>query len=203
MGEVTCDVTVSLDGYVAGREQSRERPLGVGGELLHRWMFDHAETNRSEISAITAASAFVMGRNMFGPVRGPWSEEWDGWWGPEPPYHAPTFVLTHHPREPKTMEGGTTFHFVTGGPTVALGLARDAAGHGDVAICGGASTIDQFLALDAIDELRLHVSPMTLGGGARIFAGVRPGLTLVPVASRTSDAVTHVTYRRAPDEGAW
>ncbi|QIK83859.1 dihydrofolate reductase family protein [Sanguibacter sp. HDW7] len=199
MGEVTCDVTVSLDGYVAGPDQTREQPLGAGGELLHRWMFDFADEHAPEIARITQAEAFIMGRNMFGPVRGPWSEDWDGWWGPEPPYHAPTFVLTHHPRAPQPMEGGTTFYFVTDGPLAALALAREAAGHGDVAICGGASTIDQYLALDAIDELRLHVSPMTLGGGAKLFAGVRPGFTLVPTAARASDAVTFTTYRRRPD----
>ena len=140
MGIVTCDISISLDGYSAGPNQSLDRPFGdgvEGGETLHAWMFDHADDHRDELAAITAAGAFVMGRNMFGPGRGAWDPEWVGWWGPEPPYHAPVYVLTHVEREPLEMEGGTTFHFVTGGPEEALALARAAAGDRNVAIAGG------------------------------------------------------------------
>ncbi len=140
-----------------------------------------------------------MGRNMFGPVRGPWDEEWRGWWGEEPPYHAPVYVLTHHPREPVEMQGGTTFHFVTDGITAALDLARAAAGEGDVAIAGGARTINQYLAAGLVHELRLHVAPILLGGGERLFADVRD-LGLVPAGSRATRLVTHLTYRRATDD---
>ncbi|MFD1861110.1 dihydrofolate reductase [Aeromicrobium camelliae] len=200
MSQVVCDVTVSLDGFVAGPGQSQEQPLGRDGELLHRWQFEGAEDNPDELAAIVAAGAFIMGRNMFGPVRGPWSDEaWAGWWGPEPPYHAPVFVLTHHPRPPITMEGGTSFTFVTEGSAHALRLAREAAGGTDVAIAGGASTINQYLASGDIDELRLHIAPVTLGTGERLFDGVGT-MALSPVASRASRLVTHLTYRRAAAE---
>ncbi|RLV55691.1 dihydrofolate reductase [Aeromicrobium phragmitis] len=196
MSRVVCDVAVSLDGFVAGPDQSREHPLGRGGEQLHRWQFETPEENADERAAIVAAGAFIMGRNMFGPVRGPWPDEsWNGWWGPEPPYHAPVFVLTHHRRPPVTMDGGTTFTFVTGGPDHALQLAREAAGDADVAIAGGASTIGQYLDAGRIDELRLHVAPVTLGAGERLFDGTKP-LSLLPVTSRTERLVTHLTYRR-------
>ncbi|HLV04768.1 MAG TPA: dihydrofolate reductase family protein [Actinomycetaceae bacterium] len=194
MSRVTCDVTVSLDGFVAGPDQSREEPLGVGGERLHRWQFERVEENADERAAIVAARAFIMGRNMFGPVRGEWDEEWRGWWGEDPPYHAPVFVLTHYPHEPVKMEGGTTFHFVTDGITAAIEQARAAAGDGDVAVAGGAGTINQYLAAGFIDELRLHIAPIVLGAGERLFADVGD-LELVPVSSRTTPLVTHVTYR--------
>jgi dihydrofolate reductase len=143
---------------------------------------------------MTAAGAFVMGRNMFGPVRGEWDREWNGWWGDDPPYHAPVFVLTHHPRDPQPMDGGTTFHFVTDGIESALTQAREAAGDGDVAIMGGATTINQYLAAGLIDELRVHISPFTLGAGTRLFDGVPP-LDLEQVGSRAASLVTHITYR--------
>ncbi|GAA4430768.1 dihydrofolate reductase family protein [Georgenia halophila] len=201
MGIVTCDVTVSVDGFVAGPRQSRDAPLGVGGERLHRWQFEDAENNAAEVAAITQAGAFIMGRNMFGPIRGPWSEPWDGWWGAEPPYHAPVFVLTHHPREPLEMAGGTTFAFVTDGIRAALEQALDAAGERDVAVAGGAETINQYLAAGLIHELRLHVAPMVLGGGARLFDGVGD-LGLTPVSARATRLVTHTTYRvDGPSEG--
>jgi dihydrofolate reductase len=139
MGIVTSDITVSLDGYSAGPNQSLDQPFGDGveqGDTLHSWMFDHAEDHQSERAAITDAGAFIMGRNMYSPGRGSWDPEWRGWWGEDPPYHAPVFVLTHVEREPLEMEGGTTFHFVTGGIDEALGRARSAAGDRDVAIAG-------------------------------------------------------------------
>ncbi|HEX2402148.1 MAG TPA: dihydrofolate reductase family protein [Mycobacterium sp.] len=157
-------------------------------------MLDHAEENRAEIDAITSAGAYIMGRNMFGPGRGEWDLEWKGWWGPEPPYHAPVFVLTHHPREPLEMDGGTTFTFVTDGPASALAQARAAAGDRQVAIAGGAATLNQYLSRGAVDELRLHVVPITLGAGERVFDGVG-GLTLDIDRVRPTQQVVHVTLR--------
>lgn len=141
-----------------------------------------------------AAGAFVMGRNMFGPVRGAWDRPWNGWWGDDPPFHAPVFVLTHHAREPQQMAGGTTYHFVTDGIAPALTRARAAAGDGDVLILGGATTINQYLAAGLIDELRLHIAALTLGAGTRLFEGVPP-LRLEQTRSRPATQVTHVTYR--------
>ena len=143
---------------------------------------------------MTAAKAFIMGRNMFGPVRGGWDRQWNGWWGDDPPFHAPVFVLTHHAREPQPMDGGTTYCFVTDGIESALAQARAAAGDGDVSIHGGATTINQYLAAGLIDELRLHIVPLTLGAGTRLFEGVPP-LKLEQVTSRAARLVTHVTYR--------
>lgn len=195
MGEVTCDVTMSLDGYVAGPEQSLENPLGVGGERMHRWMFEQRDRNAAAVEKITQAGAYIMGRHMFGPDRGEWDLDWTGWWGEEPPYHAPVFVLSHHPREPVTMKGGTTFHFVTDGIAAALVRAREAAGERNVAIAGGAQTIDQYLAAGLIDELRLHVAPLILGGGARLFDGVGDLALRASGTAPGTDLVTHLTYR--------
>lgn len=196
MPRVTADMTVTLDGYASGRGQSKERPFGdIEAEQLHSWMFDHPDDNAEEIAAITAAGAYVMGRNMFGPDRGDWDLDWQGWWGPTPPYHAPTFVLCHRPRASLEMEGGTVFHFVTDGIEAALDRAREAAGDRDVSIAGGPATTNQFLAAGLIDELRLHVSPFVAGGGERIFDGTE-GIQLTPFASRTTPHVTHVVYRR-------
>ena len=128
-------------------------------------MFEHADDHRAELDAILAARAYIMGRNMFGPVRGEWTGDWRGWWGPEPPYHGPVFVLTNHPRETLDMDGGTTFTFVTDGIESAMAQAREAAGDGDISIAGGADTINQFLAAGHIDVLRLHIVPLTLGFG--------------------------------------
>ncbi|MFI9810864.1 dihydrofolate reductase family protein [Saccharothrix variisporea] len=194
MGIVTCGITVSVDGFVAGPHQTAEEPLGVDGELLHRWMFEQAEQHRAELDGILDAGAFVMGRNMFGPVRGEWEGDWRGWWGDEPPYHAPVFVLTHHPREPVEMLGGTTFHFVTDGVEAALDRAREAAGDRNVAVAGGASVVNQCLAAGLIDELWLHIAPMALGSGARLFEGVGR-LDLEPLETRGTDLVSHVRYR--------
>ncbi len=196
MPEVTADMMITLDGYATGEGQSRERPFGdMDSDRLDAWMFGHAEENAEEIDAITAAGAFVMGRNMFGPDRGEWDLEWRGWWGPNPPYHAPTFVLANRPRPSVEMEGGTVFHFVTDGIESALEQAREAAGEKNVSIAGGPGTTNQFLAASLIDELRLHVAPFVAGGGERLFVGVGD-LELKPVSSRTTPHVTHLVYRR-------
>ncbi|WP_407351157.1 dihydrofolate reductase family protein [Luteimonas sp. R10] len=195
MSKVVCDISISADGYSAGHNQTEEQPFGDGDmSMLHAWMFDTPEENRAELKAITNAKAFVMGRNMFGPIRGEWSGDWKGWWGPEPPYHAPVFVLTHYPRAPVAMAGGTTFHFVTDGIEAAVARARAVPGAGDIAVAGGASTVNQSLAAGLLDELRLHIAPFTLGAGTRVFDGVPP-LKLEQVASRATSLVTHVTYR--------
>ena len=196
MGLVTADMAVSLDLVGAGRDQSLEHPFGPHvGHRLHTWMFEHEDESADELAAILHARAYVMGRHMFGPDRGEWDPEWQGWWGPEPPYHAPVFVLCSRPREPLVMEGGTTFHFVTDGIDAALERAREAAGDADVSIAGGVSTLNAYLAADLVDELRLHVVPFTVGEGLRVFDGV-PHLTMVPVSSRTTPHVTHLTWRR-------
>ena len=195
MSKVVCDLSISADGCSAGRDQTEERPFGSADEsILHSWMFDTGEENRSELDAITDAKAFIMGRNMFGPVRGEWTGDWRGWWGAEPPYHAPVFVLTHHAREPLVMEGGTTFHFVTDGIEAALDQARAVSGEANIAVAGGATTVNQYLAAGLLDELRLHLTPCTVGDGTRIFDGVPP-LQLEQVSSRAATRVTHVTYR--------
>jgi dihydrofolate reductase len=177
MPYLTSDPAISLDGYLAGPGQHLENPLGIGGEALHRWMFEEPEEHAAERKAITSAGAYIMGRNMFAPGRGDWDLGWTGWWGDDPPYHAPVFVLTHHEREPLEMQGGTTFHFVTGGPEEALRRATEVAGDRSISVAGGAATINQFLRAGHIDELRLHIAPVTLGSGERLFDGVPP-LTL-------------------------
>ncbi|MFG3257032.1 dihydrofolate reductase family protein [Streptomyces sp. NPDC048172] len=201
-GRVVSGITMSVDGYTAGLNQTEERPFGDDsgdgwGDRLHAWFADTPDENKAEIEQMADAKAFIMGRNMFGPVRGAWDRPWNGWWGDDPPYHAPVFVLTHHAREPQPMDGGTTFHFVTDGIESALAQARAAAGDGDVAVMGGATTINQYLAAGLIDELRLHISPLTLGAGTRLFEGV-PALTLEQVSARAASLVTHVTYRVLP-----
>ena len=193
MSRVTCDLTISLDGFVAGANQSLAEPLGEGGELLHRWMFEEPEPNAAALEGILAAGAYIMGRNMFaGPGR--WDEHWQGWWGEEPPYHAPVFVLTHHRRPPLEMQGGTTFDFVNEGVESALAQAREAAGSKDVAIAGGADTVRQYLSAGLIDELRLHIAPIILGSGERLLEGVAD-LSLEPTEVGGSRLVTHVRYR--------
>ena len=199
MTRVTCDMAMSVDGFVAGPNQSFDEPFGEGIDgRLHRWMFDEPEANAAAIEAITAARAYIMGRNMFSPGRGAWDEQWTGWWGEDPPYHAPVFVLTHHPRAPLTMQGGTTYTFVTDGIESALAQAREAAGDGDVAIAGGAHTVNQYLAAGLIDELRLHVAPVVIGAGERLFDGVgQLELELERRDAAATDLVTHLTYRVA------
>jgi dihydrofolate reductase len=188
-------MSVSLDGYGAGDHQTLEQPLGdIDEGLLHRWMFDTPEENQAEIDAITAAGAFIMGRNMFGPIRGKWSGDWNGWWGPNPPYHRPVFVLTHHPRSPLEMEGGTTFRFVTDGVESALEQARTVADDLPVHIAGGPSTSNQFLAAGLVDELRLQIAPTIIGHGRRLFEGV-PSLELETISVRPASLTTHVHYR--------
>ena len=169
-------------------------------------MFEEPEEHAAERAAITSAGAYIMGRNMFGPDRGEWDLDWTGWWGDDPPYHAPVFVLTHYEREPVEMQGGTTFHFVTGGPEEALRLATEAAGDGTISIAGGASTINQYLRAGYIDELRLHVAPIVLGSGEALFRDLkgfaRGRVVPVDVLGHARDAaaptskVTHVTLRR-------
>ncbi|WP_018687140.1 dihydrofolate reductase family protein [Actinokineospora enzanensis] len=198
MSKVTCDMAMSIDGYVAGFNQRFDAPFGDGVEgVLHRWMFEAAEENADELRRITEAGAYIMGRNMFTPGRGEWDPEWTGWWGAEPPYHGPVFVLTHFPRESVEKEGGTTFHFVTGGMGEAFERAKAAAGDRSISITGGAATVNQFLAAGLIDELRLHVAPVMLGQGERLFDGVGRTEWQV-VEARHTGFVTHVTYARTP-----
>jgi dihydrofolate reductase len=192
---LTSDPAISLDGFIAGPHQSLEQPLGVGGEALHRWHWEESDDNAEEIAAICSAGAYIMGRNMFAPGRGEWDLDWKGWWGEEPPYHGPVFVLTHFERDPVEMQGGTTFHFVTDGPEEALRRAVEAAGDRTISIAGGASTINQFLRAGHIDELRLHIAPVVLGSGESIFADL-PGLSFEVASSRSTSLVTHVTLRR-------
>jgi dihydrofolate reductase len=157
-------------------------------------MFDTPEENKEVTEEIVAADAFIMGRNMFGPIRGEWDLSWTGWWGDEPPYHKPVFVLTHHPREDLPMAGGTTFHFVTGGIHEALKRARQVPGDGHVTIAGGAATLNQYLAAGLVDELTLTIAPVTLGAGQRLFEGV-PSLKLEQTRIRPASLATHITYR--------
>ncbi len=195
MTKVVCDISVSADGYAAGLNQTLERPFGdVPEERLHAWMFETAEENKAEVDRIVDAGAFIMGRNMFGPIRGDWDGDWRGWWGDETPYHGPVFVLTHYPRETLVMEGGTTFTFVTDGIESALRQARAAAGSRNVAIAGGAGTVNQFLRAGLLDELRVHITPVIFGAGERLFDGV-PYVELEQIESRGASLVTHVTYR--------
>jgi dihydrofolate reductase len=199
----TATLAVSVDGFVAGPDQTYDDPLGRDGESLHTWMFaddmDPVDAKwRDRI--LRPGCSYVMGRNMFGPVRGGWDTwdrpdlgEWRGWWGEDPPYHAPVFVLTHHEHEPIEMEGGTTFHFVTTGFADALRLAREASG-GDVDVAGGASVVRQAIAAGELDELTLAIAPVALGAGERIFDGsIRPALEVIE--GEQSPLATHVRYR--------
>jgi dihydrofolate reductase len=192
MGKVKSQLSVSLDGYMAGPRQSEENPLGVGGEALHEWALklaawrdphdreggegDENPSNAVIEEAQAGVGAVVMGRNMFGPVRGAWGEEdWRGWWGDDPPFHVPTFVLTHHEREPVEMEGGTTFHFVGEGIESAVLQAKEVAGDADVSVGGGASTVQQCIAAGLLDELLVSQVPILLGAGERLFDNLEPG----------------------------
>jgi dihydrofolate reductase len=207
MTSVRCHISISLDGFVAGPNQSGDNPIGEGGMRLHEWAFTTASWREqhgraggehnadSEVvdEVVQGVGAYIMGRKMFGGGDGAWDEAWTGWWGDEPPYHAPAFVLTHHPREPLPMQGGTTFTFVTDGIESALEQAGRAAGNKDVAIAGGASTVGQYLAAGLLDELYLHIVPIVLGAGERLLADVGDP-TLEPVEVIASPAVTHVKY---------
>ena len=199
---------MSLDGFIAGPNQSEENPLGEGGEQLHEWALgleawrrphghEGGEVNAStEIMEESQANlgATLMGRNMFGG-RGPWGDDpWNGWWGTDPPFHRPVFILTHHARERVTMEGGTSFNFVTEGIESALEQAREAAGDEDVGLSGGADVAQQYLKAGLIDEIQLHLVPVLLGDGARLFDGIDPGRELEIDRVVTSPAVTHLRY---------
>jgi dihydrofolate reductase len=212
MSKVRSDISISLDGFAAGPNQSEENPLGEGGEQLHDWAiplkawreshgYEGGEVNASSAvlkETLENIGARIMGRKMFGGGPGAWNEDdpWTGWWGDDPPYHTPVFVLTHHPREPLEMAGGTTFHFVTDGVDSALDQAREAAGEKDVHVPGGAQAIQQCLAAGAIEELELHVVPLLLGGGERLLDnldGAELGFEQVRVVE--APGVTHVKYR--------
>jgi dihydrofolate reductase len=197
MTATTCHMSISLDGFVAGPNQDRNNPLGVDGLKLHQWHLGepvHEADAAARDDLMNRRGAYVMGRNMFGPIRGQWDENWRGWWGDEPPYHAPVFVLTHHAREPIEMEGGTTFYFVTDGFDAALARAKAAAADDGVDIAGGASTVRQAFAAGAIDELVLDVVPVLLGAGERMFDGVDDP-RLEPVEVIHSPHATHIRYR--------
>jgi dihydrofolate reductase len=212
MNSTTCQISVSLDGYVAGPNQGRENPLGEGGMRLHEWAFatdswraQHgldggSHTADSEVikEVSEGVGAYVMGRNMFAPADRPLDEAWIGWWGENPPFHVPVFVLTHHARQTLSLHGGTTFTFVTDGIQSALHQARAAAGENDVAVAGGASTVRQYLAAGLLDELYLHIVPVILGGGERLLEGVGDPV-LEPDEVIASPAVTHIKYRIARD----
>ncbi len=199
MSDTTCHMSISLDGFVAGPHQSREHPLGMRGQELHGWHIGdpRATTADREATAwlMRPRGAYIMGRNMFGPIRGEWDEDWHGWWGAEPPYHAPVFVLTHHTRDPIHLDGGTSFHFITDGFAAAYAAARAAAGDGGVDIAGGASTVRQALAAGVIDELTLDIAPVLLGAGERLFDGIE-SFDFEPVEVLHSPLTTHIRYRR-------
>ena len=210
MSKVRVHISTSLDGYVAGPNQSEENPLGEGGEGLHDWLvelkswreasgMEGGVENASDAvfaEEIANVGAEIMGRGKFGPAaRGPWGDDpWEGWWGEDPPFHKPVFVLTHHEREPLTLSD-TTFTFVTDGMESALGRAREAAGDKDVFIGGGADVINQYLAAGLVDELELHIVPLVLGGGARLFEGIGPNVTLEQIRTVEAPGVTHLKYR--------
>jgi dihydrofolate reductase len=196
MTRVTCNMSTSVDGFVAGPRQRLDSPIGEGGLRLHEWHFNPQGEDQAVIDEWQRTpGAYVMGRNMFGPGRGEWDLTWKGWWGDEPPYHAPVFVLTHYRRDPVEMDGGTTFYFVTEGLGAALDKAKAAAGGKNVEIAGGASTVNAYLQAGAIEELHVHVSPVVLGAGERLFEGVSPDLRLKPVQVIASLGVTHIKYR--------
>ena len=201
MPDTTCHMSISLDGFVAGPDQSLEDPLGKRGLELHGWHIGDPRATDADAAAVEwlmrPRGAYVMGRNMFGPVRGEWGVDtaWDGWWGAEPPYHAPVFVLTHHAHDPIEMEGGTTFHFVTDGFDAAYAAAVTAAEGRGVDIAGGASTVRQALRAGVVEELTLDIAPVLLHAGERIFDGLET-FGFEPVEVLHSPLATHVRYRR-------
>jgi dihydrofolate reductase len=212
MGQVVLDITTSLDGFVAGPNATLEQPLGEGGEQLHEWIFGLASwRKRHGLSGgttgadddllkegVASTGAVVMGRRMFSGGEGPWEDDprADGWWGDEPPFGVPVFILTHHAREPVAKKGGTTYTFVTEGVEAALAQARDAAGDSNVGVAGGASVAQQFLAAMLLDEIQLHVAPVLLGAGVRLFEDLgTEQIELEPTRVVSSPAVTHVRYR--------
>lgn len=213
MGKVrVAAFALSIDGFGAGPEQSLENPLGKRGEELHEWMFPtrmfHAMIGKDggtegvdngyAVRAMAGFGAFILGRNMFGPARGDWPDDnWKGWWGDNPPYHAPTFILTHYPRKSIEMEGGTVFHFVTGGIGEALERAREAAGGKDIKIGGGVSTVRQYLQAGLIDEMHFAISPVLLGRGEAMFTGIDiPSLGFRVASSEATELATHVVLTK-------
>jgi dihydrofolate reductase len=209
---IVAGFSLSIDGFGAGPAQSIDAPLGQRGMELHEWLFgtkmframvgkeggSDGIDERYAARSMAGFGAFILGRNMFGPVRGPWpDDDWKGWWGPKPPYHAPTFVLTHHPRDPIVMEGGTVFHFVTEGIEVALAKAKAAAGNKDIKIGGGVSTVRQYLQADRIDELHFAIAPVVLGRGEAMFAGIDlPALGFKVVEHVATENATHVVFKK-------
>jgi dihydrofolate reductase len=212
MSKVRVHISISLDGFVAGPNQTEENPLGEGGEQLHDWVFglkawrqphgmeggEDNVSNRVMAEENANVGAEIMGRGKFGPAaRGPWGDDpWPGWWGDDPPFHKPIFVVTHHPREPLTLSD-TTFTFVTDGIESALAQAREAAGEQDVVIGGGAEIINQYLAAGLVDEIELHVVPILLGDGERLFTRVGPDVKLEQLRVVEAPGVTHLKYRVA------
>ncbi len=205
--------SISLDGYGAGPAQDLEHPMGVGGMALHQWVLAtktfqamHGAGSGGEggvdddfaARGFENVGAWIMGRNMFTPSRGPWPDDgWQGWWGPNPPYHTPVFVLTHHPRPSLTMEGGTTFHFVTDGIHAALKRAREAAGGKDIRLGGGTATVRAYMREGLIDEMHLAIAPVLLGAGENLFAGIDlPKLGYACTESMASAKATHVVIRK-------
>jgi dihydrofolate reductase len=208
MGHTLSHLSISLDGYVAGPRQSLENPIGEGGLRLHEWMFETAAWARREGGPVPpetessrvvdtmhdGVGAFIMGRHMFSPGRGEWDVEWRGWWGEDPPYHHPVFVLTHHPRDPLEMDGGTTFFFVSDGIESAMRKAREAAGDQHVLVAGGAETVRQSIRAGLLDELNLHLVPIVLGAGERLLENVGDPV-MTPETVIASPGVTHIRYR--------
>jgi dihydrofolate reductase len=212
MSKLRLSMSMSLDGFVAGPEQSESEPLGIGGEQLHQWLVEleafsesHGEGGKKVNPSTPIAEgilggtgATIMGRNMFGGGPGPWDDAWRGYWGDDPPYHHPVFVLTHHARGPLEMEGGTTFNFVTTGIEAALEQARAAAGDKDVSLGGGADVVQQYLAAGLLDELLISVVPVLLGGGARLFDNLGGALReLEQIEAIEAPGVTHIRYSAA------
>ena len=212
MSKLKCQISISLDGFVAGPNQSEENPLGEGGEDLHEWVTRLASwrrahdkeggeenaSDRVQEEVMENVGAGIMGRNMFGPIGGgDWGDgEWKGWWGDDPPYHYPVFVVTHYPREPVEMQGGTTYHFVTDGIEAALERAKDAAGGKDVMVYGGGDVARQYLAAGLLDELELHVTPVLLGGGSRLLDDLGgAGVRLEQIRAVEGSGVAHLKYR--------
>ena len=213
MSKLRLTISMSLDGFVAGPAQSVENPLGIGGERLHEWVVPLAawrsahgkeggevnESSKVVEESITNIGATIMGRNMFGGHPGPWNAEnpWTGWWGKNPPYHHPVFVLTHHAREPLTLAGGTTFNFVTAGTGPALELARRAAGSKDVSLAGGAKAAQQYLVAGLVDEMEINQAPTLLGAGERLFDGIGDDLHgLALVRTVAAPHVTHLKFAK-------
>jgi dihydrofolate reductase len=211
MGKLRFNISMSLDGYIAGPNQSVENGLGEGGEQLHEWVLPlktfremHGEPGgKTGVSDDVLREGFenlgahIMGRNMFGGGPGPWGDgSWKGWWGDNPPFHTPVFVLTHHAREPLVMQGGTTFFFITDGIESALRQAKEAAGENDVHLGGGAKAAQQYLAAGLIDEMELHVVPLLLGAGERLLDNLEGSeVKLEPVRTVEDSGVTHLKYR--------